>query len=96
MLFKKKNIEAAIIKGAIYFSAGGHSEEPWRASSPLDLGHVKLSWRNLYTTFQDLPFFLSKKTRHKEANLLIRLILAAGIFPAWFLGVQYMYHKHSL
>ena len=27
-LKKKNTIEAAIIKGAIYFSASGHSEEP--------------------------------------------------------------------
>ena len=28
-------IEAAIIKGAIQFSVGGYSEEPWLASCPL-------------------------------------------------------------
>ena len=36
-------------------------------------------WRANYTSFQDLPSFLSKNTHQKAENLALRLLLAAGM-----------------
>ena len=72
--------------------------QKWR-SDILDLDHVKLSLRIFFFLsclmerflhqLSGSTFLFVKNTHQKATNLLFRLILAAGIVPAWFREVKF-------